>query len=50
MASSNEGIQKVVYMDPSVAPAGNPLGMLSIQGMSADLSALQSVGKNVQND
>jgi regulator of protease activity HflC (stomatin/prohibitin superfamily) len=43
--SSNDGVEKVVYMDPSLARVGNPLGPATLQGMAADLSMLQDVGK-----
>jgi len=44
---SNEGIEKVVYCDPSVqlaAGGGNPLGLLGLGSMNSDLTKLTSLG------
>lgn len=44
---SNAGISKVVYCDPSIqaaAGAGNPLGLLGLSSLQAELSKLTSVG------
>lgn len=43
----NEGIDKVVYCDPSIqnAAGGNPLGLLGLGNLAGDLSKLQSLGK-----
>jgi len=39
---SNEGVEKVVYMDPSATSAGNPLALLTMQSLQKDLSQLST--------
>lgn len=44
---SNQGIEKIVYCDPSVqlaAGGGNPLSLLGLNGLQAELRKLSSVG------
>lgn len=38
--SSNQGVEKVVYVDPSTTQAGNPFGLLTLQSLNRDLSCL----------
>merc|ERR1711971_291268 len=43
---SNEGIEKVVYCDPSVqmaAGGGNPLGLLGLGSLQGELAKLSSI-------
>jgi len=40
--SSNSGVQKIVYVDPSTTQAGNPLGLLTLQSLNSDLKTLSS--------
>ena len=42
--SSNEGVQKVVYVDPGTTHAANPLGLLTLQSLQTDLKALGAGG------
>jgi len=39
---SNEGVEKVVYMDPSTTSAGNPLALLTMQSLQRDLTQLST--------
>jgi len=41
--SSNEGVQKVVYVDPTTTQAGNPFSLLTLQTLQKDLVQLGSV-------
>jgi len=45
--SSNEGVSKVVYCDPSVqgAAAGNPLSLFGLSNVGSALSQLESMGE-----
>eukprot|EP00929_Paragymnodinium_shiwhaense_P031010 TRINITY_DN1746_c0_g1_i3.p1 TRINITY_DN1746_c0_g1~~TRINITY_DN1746_c0_g1_i3.p1 ORF type:complete len:761 (+),score=192.05 TRINITY_DN1746_c0_g1_i3:72-2354(+) len=38
--SANEGVEKVVYMDPAASPAQNPFALLTLQSMQNDLRAV----------
>lgn len=38
--SSNDGVSKVVYVDPSTTQGGNPLGLLILQSLQMDLEHL----------
>lgn len=40
--SSNDGVQKVVYVDPSTTAAANPLSLLTLQSLQRDLASLQT--------
>mmetsp|Transcript_68680 Transcript_68680/g.159250 ORF Transcript_68680/g.159250 Transcript_68680/m.159250 type:complete len:732 (-) Transcript_68680:133-2328(-) len=40
--SSNEGVNKVVYVDPTTTQAGNPLSLLTLQSLQKDLAQLGS--------
>lgn len=37
---SNEGVNKVVYVDPTTTQAGNPLALLTLQSLQKDLAQL----------
>jgi len=37
---SNDGVDKIVYVDPSTTQAGNPLGLLTLQSLNSDLQTL----------
>lgn len=41
--SANEGVEKVVYMEPSANPSQNPFALLTMQGMQRDLQGITSV-------
>merc|ERR1712176_376855 len=43
VATSNEGVQKVIYMDPSVN-RDSPFALGSLDGLNRDLHALSKVG------
>ena len=38
--ASNEGVSKVVYVDPTTTQAANPLGLLTLQSLQSDLAGL----------
>ena len=38
--ASNEGVSKVVYVDPTTTQAANPLGLLTLQSLQSDLAVL----------
>jgi len=38
--ASNDGVSKVVYVDPSTTQAANPLGLLTLQSLQNDLTGL----------
>ena len=38
--ASNEGVSKVVYVDPTTTQAANPLGLLTLQSLQSDLEGL----------
>jgi regulator of protease activity HflC (stomatin/prohibitin superfamily) len=40
--ASNDGVQKVVYVDPTTTSANNPFALLTLQSLNRDLSALGS--------
>lgn len=42
---SNEGVEKVVYVDPTVTAAGNPLSLLTLQSLQKDISQLGATGQ-----
>jgi regulator of protease activity HflC (stomatin/prohibitin superfamily) len=42
---SNEGVSKVVYVDPSTTSNGNPLGLLTLQSLQADLAHFSASSK-----
>merc|ERR1712178_135517 len=42
VAKSNEGVEKVVYMDPSLVNTGSPMSLLTVQALKEELSKLQS--------
>lgn len=42
--SSNQGVEKVVYVDPSTTQAGNPFGLLTLQSLNRDLTCLSTSG------
>jgi len=37
---SNEGVEKVVYVDPTTTQAGNPFSLLTLQSLNQDLTQL----------
>ena len=41
--SSNAGVSKVVYVDPTTTQAANPLGLLTLQSLNSDLAELSKV-------
>jgi regulator of protease activity HflC (stomatin/prohibitin superfamily) len=40
--ASNDGVEKVVYVDPTTTSANNPFALLTLQSLNRDLSALGS--------
>jgi len=40
--TSNSGVKKIVYVDPSTTQAGNPLGLLTLQSLNSDLKTLST--------
>ena len=40
VTKSNEGVSKVVYVDPTTTQAANPLGLLTLQSLQSDLAGL----------
>eukprot|EP00928_Gymnodinium_smaydae_P034095 TRINITY_DN24242_c0_g2_i2.p1 TRINITY_DN24242_c0_g2~~TRINITY_DN24242_c0_g2_i2.p1 ORF type:complete len:736 (+),score=154.64 TRINITY_DN24242_c0_g2_i2:63-2270(+) len=44
---SNEGVEKVVYVDPTTTQAGNPLSLLTLQSLQKDLATLDSSNKSM---
>jgi len=44
---SNEGVQKIVYVDPTTTQAGNPFSLLTLQTLQKDLVQLGGTGQNL---
>merc|ERR1719188_2978442 len=38
--TSNEGVQKIVYIDPTTTQAGNPFSLLTLQTLQKDIAQL----------
>lgn len=44
--SSNEGVEKVIYVDPATCSnSGNPFSLMTLQTLQKDMAQLQSSGK-----
>merc|ERR1712232_1037140 len=43
--TSNAGVDKIVYVDPSTTQGGNPFSLLTLQSLQKDMVELNSVGK-----
>jgi len=39
--TSNEGVSKVVYVDPTTTQAGNPMALLTLQSLQKDIAQLE---------
>ena len=39
--TSNEGVSKVVYVDPTTTQAGNPMALLTLHSLQKDIAQLE---------